>query len=328
MQRTITSPVLALTAAAVLGAGALAATTTAAAGGEPTRITDEYWGVECVFAAAEGHTVFLFGGGTTDNSEGGFGAFVEDADGRIVAETQGSGPAAYGDSLSTVLVLSGEDGDRELRLDASLTPGETSTGEFVERSGNSRTTGTMSETELGVDVTAVSLGGVPLDRDLGGCGGTVTAFDVFTTNPAGAVYRDTGFSTAICDVPGMADAQVRISGVWPEVVVELVVDHGAEQVEKAEGVVDLRGGAATLSTTLVDYWSGEEVTGIEIGVGARRAGAPERGLEGGNGFSERQTHTPYDVAVTVTTGDGRSGHVDCGGWLTTTVTRIAPHSGE
>ncbi|MFL6022104.1 MAG: hypothetical protein ACJ72O_02100, partial [Marmoricola sp.] len=79
------------TRTALLAAAAATALLTVAApadAGAPTRVNAEYWDISCVADLGEGRSLFLFGSGTTDGTEGGVGAFVEDESGSQVAEGQ------------------------------------------------------------------------------------------------------------------------------------------------------------------------------------------------------------------------------------------------
>ena len=92
-------------AAACAAAGVLTVATPADAGA-PTRVNDEYWSVTCVADLGGGHTIFLFGGGTTDGTEGGVGAFIEDAEGGMVAVGQAS-EYGFGSTFGATIDLDG-----------------------------------------------------------------------------------------------------------------------------------------------------------------------------------------------------------------------------
>ena len=309
-----------LAASVVAGLAVALSTASAADAKPPTRIDAEYWGVDCVISAGD-ETVVLYGGGDTRTGEGGIGAFIE-RDGRVVAESDAA-PASYGDSVDVVIPLHGEDGPRTLALDAELaTDGDPVVTAVDERSGNAWTRGTMTETPLAV-TGAATLDGVALDAS-DACWGLLTGYDVFSTNPAHWVQHDTSFGTGVCDVAGMADTQVLVSGSWPDAYVELVVDHGDGQADKAAGDVLLHGGTGRLDTVLADYWTGEPVTDVTVEVQAvRTGGGPEREVSLGDGYSERVSITSYAVTVSVTTADGRHGSTTCDGYLVSTATKVA-----
>lgn len=307
---------------AVAGAATavLAAPATADA---PTRIDAEYWGVDCVYALDGGNTVFLFGSGTTDGSEGGVGAFVEGPDGSFLGE--GWTPAfTFGDSFGTTLDLDGT----TFSIAADVTLGEAATTPVRERSGNSWTRGTTTETSLDVETTSASYGGQQVDLSGGSCTGQITAFDVFTTEPAATVYRDRDFDSEICDVAGLADAQVRITGVLPNAYVEVVLDHGGEDVEKAAGEVTLRGGKGSLVTDVYDVYTGQQRTTATISLVLERAGRMTQQVDRADGFVERTTHTPYREEITVALADGRRGTATCFGVASTSHVKIAPHQDD
>jgi hypothetical protein len=314
-----------LAVAATLATALVVATTPAPAGAKaPTRIDAAYWGVECILPVADGGTLFLYGSGSVDATDGGFGAFIEDAEGRTVAESiPGDVPLGYGDSLATEVTLVGDAGTQVLDLTAGLSAGEAVVSEVRERSGNSWTRGTTSEAALTVDPVTVSLDGVALDTGAGWCSGTVTAFDIVTTEPSRTVYRDRGFDSEICDVTGMPETQVRVSGPWPDVVVEVVVDHGDGRADKAAGTVDLRSGRARLATELVDYWTGAEVTDLVVTLSGSRGTGSTRETWSGDGITESTRVTPYDLTVAITTADGRKGRVACAGRLVSSIVKMS-----
>lgn len=299
--------------------GTVAALGAPAAGAAPTRIDAEYWGVSCVHALGGGETLFLFGSGTTDGAEGGVGAFVENADGAMVAEGFTT-DFTFADSFATSLDLAGT----TFAISADVDRGATETAAMNERDGNGWTKGTTSQTSLEVTATEASYGGQPVDLSAGGCSGDITGFDVRTTNPAAQIHHDEDFDSAICDVDGLPDAQVRVTGALPDVVVEVVADHGGEDVEQAEGEITLRGGRGTLSTDLVDVYTGETRTTATIGVELERSGSATREIESGEGIVERRTVTPYDETISVVLADGRAGTASCSGVAVSTQVRIAP----
>ena len=313
-----------LAVAATLATALLVATTSSPASATaPTRIDTAYWGIECIVPVADGGTLYLYGGGSLDAADGGFGAFIEDAEGRTVAESvPGDVPLAYGDHVTTAITLVGDAGSQVLDLSAGLSAGEAVVSDVRERSGNSWTRGTTSEAALTVDPVTVSLDGDPLDTGSGWFSGTVDAFDIVTTEPNRTVYTDRGLDSEICDVAGMPETQVRVSGPWPEVVVEVVVDHGHGEADKASGVVDLRNGKARLATDLVDFWTGAKVTDLVVTLSGSRGTGSTRETWSGDGITESTRVTPYDLTVGISTQDGRKGSVVCAGRLVSSVVRL------
>jgi hypothetical protein len=308
-----TSIVAAMAAAAAAG---LASPANAQA---PTRIDAEYWGVDCVYALSGGETLFLFGSGTTDGAEGGIGGFVEGANGQTVAEGFTS-DFVFGETFGTGLDFEGV----TFSIAADVTRGQAETMPVEERSGNSWTKGTTTQTQLDVDTTSASYGAQQVDLSAGSCGGEITAFDVFTTDPSATIYRDGDFDSAICSVQGLPDAEVRVTGVLPSGYVEVVLDHGADGAEKAQGEVTLRSGAGTLVTEVVDLITGEPTTTATIQVELERAGRTVRQVEEIDGIVERRTFSPYHEEVTVDFADGRQGTASCSGVATTSHVMIAP----
>lgn len=295
----------------------LSATAEAAA---PTRIDAEYWGVDCVTAIGDGQTLFLFGSGTTDGAEGGVGAFVEDESGSVVAEGW-TGQFGFGDAFTVSLDLAGH----PFAIDAGVSRSASHTEPVEERDGNGWTKGTMTVTELGVTPVSASYDGAAIELAPGACTGEITAFDVRTTNPAASIHRDSEFDSAICDVQGLPDAQVRVTGVLPDAYVELVLDHGGEDVEEAQGEIRLRGGRGSLTTDVVDLYAGEVRTTAEVGLALTRDASRVHEVSSDDGVVERRTITPYRETVTVALADGRAGTAQCAGVAVTTQVRMTPN---
>lgn len=309
-----------LVSLAVAGATAAVLAAAPATADAPTRIDAEYWGVTCVYALGGGNTAFLFGSGTTDGAEGGVGAFVEASDGSQVAE--GFTPEfTFGDTFEASLDLAGT----TLSISADVTAGDPETTPIRERSGNSWTRGTTAVAALAVETTSASYGGQQVDLAGGSCDGEITAFDVFTTEPAGTVYRDRDFDSEICSVAGLPDAEVLVTGILPNAYVELVLDHGGEDVEKAQGEVMLRGGRGTLVTDVYDVFTDQKRTTATISIALERAGRMTSQVDRSEGFVERTTHTPYTEKITVNLADGRSGTATCFGVASTSHVKLAPH---
>jgi hypothetical protein len=308
-----------LTLATALGtAGALAVTAPADAGA-PTRVDAEYWSVSCVAALPGGETIFLFGGGTTDGAEGGVGAFIEAADGSQVAEGQTSS-FEFGSTFATSIGLGAE----TFAISAGVDRGPTVTEQVDERDGNAWTRGTTSTSELTITPSGASYGGQAVELDPGACNGDINAFDVRTTNPSASIHRDGDFESEICDVVGLEDAQVRVTGVLPNAYVEVVLDHGGEDVEKAQGELVLRGGRGTLRTDVVDLFTGDVRTTATIGLVLERSGKTVRQVVAEDGSTQRQSVTPYRETITVALADGRRGTATCSGVAVKTETRTTP----
>lgn len=312
-------PALRLTLATVF-AGATAVAVAAPAGaGAATRTDAEYWGVTCVGDLGEGRTFFLFGSGTTDGTEGGVGVFVEDASGSVVAEGQATS-FAFGDTFAAHVPLA----DRTLVVDADVVVGTTITEPIDERDGNRWTKGTTSRTELALVTATASYGGTAVGLDDGACTGDINAFNVRSTDPAAYVSRDHDFDSEICDVAGLVDGQVRVTGALPNAYVEIVLDHGGEDVEKAQGEVRVRGGRGSMTADVLDVFTGEVRTTATISLDLVRSGRSIREVFSEGGFTETRTVTPYRETVRVALADGRSGTAICSGIAVTTQVRIGP----
>lgn len=310
---------LGLSLAAVAAGAATLALAAPAGAGAASRTDAEYWGVTCVGDLGGGRTFFLFGSGTTDGAEGGVGAFVEDASGAVVAEGQATA-YGFGETFSAQVPLAGV----TLAVDASVVVGTRFTETVDERDGNRWTKGTTSRTELALTPAVASYGDQVVDLGEGACTGDVNEFHVRSSDPAGYVSHDRDFASEICDVAGLADGQVRISGALPEGYVELVLDHGGSDVEKAQGEMQLRGGRGSLTADVVDLFTGEVRTTATVDVELARSGRTVREQFAEGSFSETRAVTPYRGTVVVALDDGRQGTATCSGIAVTTQVRIAP----
>jgi len=308
-----------LALATACAAAALLAVATPADAGAPTRVNAEYWGVSCVADLGEGQTLFLFGGGTTDGSDGGVGAFVEDAEGFQVAEGQATS-FAFGSSFSATIEL----GSKTFEVSAPATPGPSVTEQVNDRDGNSWTKGTTSHADVALTGATATYGGTPVQLTDTSCTGEINAFHVRTTNPAASIHTSSDFASDICDVNGLADGQVRLSGALPDTFVEVVLDHGGEDVEKAQGDLRVNGGRGTLRTDLVDLFTGDVRTRATIALALERSGATVREVVSEDGTTQRQSVTPYRATIDVSTADGRHGTASCAAVAVTTQVRVQP----
>lgn len=301
------------------GAAVLLTTAAPAGAGAPTRIDAEYWGVSCVADLGGGESLYLFGGGTTDGSEGGVGAFVEDAEGGQVAEGQAT--AFRFDSRFTATIPLGA---RTLVIGADATAGPSTTEQVNDRDGNSWTKGSTSHADVALTGTAATLAGKAVAVDDRSCAGEINGFHVRTTNPSASIHRSSDFASDICDLDGLADGQVRLSGVLPNAYVEVVADHGGEDVEKAQGELRVTGGRGTLRTDFVDLFTGETRTRATVGLVLDKAGRTFREVTSSDGATQRVSVTPYRAELSVATADGRHGSVSCSAVAVTTEVRVHP----
>lgn len=287
--------------------------------GAPTRVNAEYWSVTCVAGLGDGLTIFLFGGGTTDGSEGGVGAFIEDAEGGMVAEGQAD-EFGFGSTFAAGIDLGGQ----VFTIAADVVAGPTLTEQVNERDGNAWTKGTTSRSELTITPTRAAYGGDAVVLEDGACNGDINAFNVRTTNPSASIHSDRDFESEICDVSGLEDAQVRLTGALPDTFVEVVLDHGGEDVEKAQGELTVKGGRGTLTTDVLDIFTGDVRTTARIGLELERSGRTLRQVVTEDGSTQRQSLTPYRETITVALADGRHGTATCSGVAITTQTRTTP----
>lgn len=323
MKHQMTGVVRRIALATALGSTAVLISATPAGAGAPTRIDAEYWGITCASSLGGDRSLYLFGSGTTDGVEGGVGAFIEDSSGAILAEGTAEefdfGTGFQGD-FRAAIDLGGE----TLAVEADLVRSAAVTTTVDERDGNRWTKGTSTQASVAVTPTSVTFDGTPIELDEGACTADVNGFDVRTTNPAAYVLRERDFDSAICDVEGLADAQVRVSGALPDAYVEVVLDHGGEDVEKVQGEVRVKGGRGTLSADVLDVFTGEVRTTARIGLVLERSGRTVREVESDGGSVQRRTLTPYRETITVSLADGRKGTATCSGVAVTTQVRFAP----
>ncbi|MFL6022201.1 MAG: hypothetical protein ACJ72O_02590 [Marmoricola sp.] len=301
------------TRTALLSAAAATALLTVAApadAGAPTRVNAEYWDISCVADLGEGQSLFLFGSGTTDGTEGGVGAFVEDESGSQVAEGQATS-FEFGARFDASVPL----GARTLTIGAVLARGPLSTDQVDERDGNAWTKGTTSYGDLNFSGTAASYGGKAVKLDDTACSGDVNGFHVRTTNPSASIHRVSDFASEICDVVGLEDGQARLTGELPNVFVEVVLDHGGENVEKAQGEARITGGRGSLRTDVVDLFTGAVRTRATLGVALARSGKTAREVVSADGASQSQSVTPVPGDDRRRAGRRTSGHRDLRGGL-------------
>ncbi|WP_028656138.1 hypothetical protein [Nocardioides sp. J54] len=305
---------------AACGAALLALAAAPADAGAPTRIDAEYWGASCVADLGDGHTLFLVGGGATDGSEGGVSAFVEDADGGLVAQGEAT-ELTFGSSFAATVPL---DDGHTFAVAADAAPGETTTEQVDERDGNRWTKGTSTSTEVTLSGTTASYDGAPVELASNACTADITGFHVRSNNPAAHVSTWHDFGSDICAVPGLPDGEVRLSGQLPDVVVEVVLDHGEAGAEKAQGTLRMPSGRGTLHTDVVDLFTGETSTRASIGVTLQQAGTKQREVGVEEGATQRQTVTPYLATIDVVLADGRRGTATCAAAAVTTQVRLTP----
>lgn len=315
-----TRGVLRRTAAGTTCTAAALLTLTAPAGADAaTTIDAEYWGISCVADLGEGRTLFLTGSGTTDGTQGGVGAFVEASDGSVVADGEATA-FTFGTTFAATIPLGGT----TFSITADADEGPRTTDAIAERDGNAWTRGTLSHADLALTGVTASYDGRPVALGTNACSGDVQAFDVRTTDPAAYVASSGDFLSDICEVAGLPDAQVRLTGALPDAYVEVVLDHGAEDVEKAQGELRVAGRRASLQTEVRDVFTGEVRTTATIGLALARAGTTVRETWSADGLTDRQSLTPYRATIDVVLADGRSGTATCAALAVTTQVRIQP----
>jgi hypothetical protein len=293
---------------AVLLGGIAAPAADAAA---PERIQNTVDELSCVFETQQGAVVFFFA--SADRSGSGSGMFVEGSNGDLLLNGVG-GTASFGPAFAAAVGLiafpSGDPAGTAV-VEAILTPaGEPQVEQVRERNGNSWTRGTVSTADYVIDPTSVTVPGYTVVPQADDCTGSRIVFDVFTTNPQAGVYSDTTLGSAICDLAGLADGQVRLSGTARLPFFEVVIDDGTDP-QKASGELNLHGQQGVTTAPLIALTTGEPVADLTIRVSLQRIGTRQHEQVHDDGILQRVSFVPYTATITVTTSDGRSGTTQC-----------------
>lgn len=314
----------------VLLAGLAAAPMASAARSE--RIVNTISDVSCVFETAEGDLVYFGASASASTGESGSFMFVETVDFELVLESPAGAADFGGDgSFSAEVELFRVDTGESVGT-ASVEAVRTVAGlpvveELRGRSGNSwAEKGTVTTTDYQLEMISVSVPGYEVQVGEDDCTSQDLAFDVRTTNPAGAVYRDSGFDTDICQLEGLEFGAVMISGSAREPVFEVVIDDGVTP-QKASGTISLRGRSGQETAPLFDLTTEEVVADLTISVDLARSGTRERETETFDGVTARMARTSYVTTIEVSTSDGRSGTAECLGVEYTETITIRPGSG-
>lgn len=272
--------------------------------------------VSCVFDTAETDLVFFGAAASSSSGESGSFMFVETWDYGLVLHGDG-GTAHFGEDGSfsaEVLLLSAETEEPVGR--ATVEAVRTVVGEpLVEhvrsRSGNSwAEKGTVTTTDYAIAVTSVTVPGYEVLIGENDCTSQDLAFDVRTTNPAGTVFRDTGFDSDICTLEGLEFGEVALSGSASEPVFEVVIDDGITP-QKASGTIRLRGGHGEATADLIDLTTEQPIADLSISVDLARTSTRQIETESFDGVTSRMARTHYSATIEVSTSDGRSGTAVC-----------------
>jgi len=297
----------------LLGSGLVAVPTASAE--SPTRILNTITSVSCVFETAEGDLVFFGASSTSSDGTSGSFMFVETLDYALVSQGF-DGAAVFGGngSLAAEVMLYDADTEEPLGLgsvEAIRTPlTDPVTEDLQERNGNSWTSGTVTTAKYGVDVGPVTVPGYTVLANDDDCTSEVITYDVMTTNPAAAISADSAFQSAMCNLEGIPNGRVALSGVRPNVRYDVRIDDGVN-AEKAEGFLKLPGLTAGATSPLIDPATEQQIGELTINVELHRIG--RRSQESGtfDGITERSVVVPYFATITVNTSDGRSGVAHC-----------------
>ena len=103
-----------------------------------------------------------------------------------------------------------------------------------------------------------------------------------------------------------------------------MLDHGGEDVEKAQGELTVKGGRGTLATDVLDIFTGDVRTQATVGLVLEKSGSTVRQVFAEDGTTQRQSITPYRETITVALADGRHGTATCSGVAVMTQTRTTP----
>ncbi|MCC2592766.1 hypothetical protein LKO27_04955 [Tessaracoccus sp. OS52] len=317
--------------AGVLLAGVAGAPTASAARSE--HIVNTISDVSCVFETAETDLVYFGASTSSDTGESGSFMFVETLDYQMVLDSL-DGTAVFGvdgtlsAEVELVDVSTGEPVGTATVEAVRTVVGEPVVDEVRDRPGNSwEEKGTVTTTEYQVDVISVTVPGYDVLIGQDDCTSQDLAFDVRTTNPEGAVFRDTGFESDICPLEGLDFGAVRLSGTLKEPVFEVVIDDGANP-QMAEGTIRMRGSSGEATAQLIDLVTGDPVGDLTISVDLARDGTREIETESFDGVTVRMARTSFVADISVSTTDSRSGTAECLAVEFTETIIIRPGSGD
>lgn len=289
--------------------------------GPVQRIESVVVDISCVATTTQGGSVFLYGGVSDEGS--GAGAFVE-VPGAPGLEGQ-SGSLVVGDTISAsveMYSISDQSPVGTLSLAARVAGVGDPQREVIDDSvGNTWTRGSFTIETLVVEGVAIEVPGMAVVEGSGSCEASRYTFSVRSNDPAAVVLSGGDLDSQICPLAGYEDALVRISGGRADPYVEVVVADGPA---KAAGPLQRRAGAWVASLDLVDLWTGEPLTTLEVGLTLRRqAGtAPER--ISSEGVTVQQWITPYVAEITASSADGQRGTASCSAYETRWQARFAP----
>jgi hypothetical protein len=161
-----------------------------------------------------------------------------------------------------------------------------------------------------VDVGRVTVPGYIVLANDDDCVSDVIEFDVRTTNPSAAISAYSDFESAICDLEGLPNGQVLLTGDLPAVRFDVVIDDGANPQE-AEGRLLVPGRSDSATAPLIDLVSEQDIGELTIKVDLQRVGRRSQESATFDGITERGVVVPYRATITVSTSDGRSGTAHC-----------------
>lgn len=314
----------------LLAAGLVAAPTASAE--SPTRILNTITSLSCVFETAQGDYVFFGASSNTLDDASGSYMFVETPEYTMVSEGwNGTAVFAGNGSFAAEVLLYDFTTHEPLGLasvEATRTPlGEPVTENLQERSGNSWTTGTVTTANYRVAVGSATVPGYTVLAGNDDCTSDVITYDVMTTNPAAAIFADSGFESAICDLEGLPNGQVALSQDRPNVRYDVVIDDGVNPQE-AEGFLSLPGRTAGSTAPLVDLVTEQQIGELTINVELHRIGSRSQDSDTFDGITERAAVVPYLATISVSTTDGRSGVAHCYAEDRTEKTIIRPSAND
>lgn len=161
-----------------------------------------------------------------------------------------------------------------------------------------------------MDVGRVTVPGYIVLANDDDCVSDVIEFDVRTTNPSAAISAYSDFESAICDLEGLPNGQVLLTGDLPAVRFDVVIDDGANPQE-AEGRLLVPGRSDSATAPLIDLVSEQDIGELTIKVDLQRVGRRSQESATFDGITERGVVVPYRATITVSTSDGRSGTAHC-----------------
>jgi hypothetical protein len=198
-----------------------------------------------------------------------------------------------------------------------------------DRTGNTWIRGTITIADYTYSDVLITIDGfTPIVEDTT-CTGQRTIFDVRSNEPASRMYRDSTLTSDPCQILGMEDAELRLSGQLRAPLLEIVLGSAGDDPRKAQGELGRDGSTWSASLPLIALASGEQVDTLDVTADISLAGAPYRERSSEGGFAEMVWIVPYRVAYEIVADEGRTLTAGCEAQLVRSHVTLSPQfSGE